>query len=334
MIQSNSTKVVNTCLIILTVIATTTVLYFMKPVLVPFAFSVFLFFVISPVIQCLHNRFRIPKVISLVLVLVSLLATFFLLLILMGVSVNGFIRSSETYQLNLLALLDRVSIFFQEYNIKVNLNLIRDTLLNLPILNWIRSISGGLIGFVGDLFLVLIFTFFLIVGSEAHEGEGGNVVSEEIKNRINRYLTVKFFTSSATAIFVGIFFQVIDLKLALMFALTTFILNFIPTVGSIIATLLPIPIIFIQFGFGWTALIAILIPATIQFSVGNIIDPKLMGSSLGLHPVVVLLALLFWGFIWGVAGMFLSVPLTAVLKLILMRFNTTRKIALILEGSV
>jgi AI-2 transport protein TqsA len=252
----------------------------------------------------------------------------------MGVSVNGFITSSKMYQLNLLALLDRVSIFFQEYNIEVNLSLIRNTLLNLPILNWIRSISGGLIGFVGDLLLVLIFTFFLIVGSEAHEGEAGNVVSDEIKNRINRYLTVKFFTSAATAILVGVFYQILDLELALMFALVTFILNFLPTVGSIIATVLPIPIVFIQFGFGWTALIAILIPAAIQFSVGNIIDPKLMGSSLGLHPVVVLLSLLFWGFVWGVAGMFLSVPLTAVLKLILMRFTTTRKIALILEGSV
>jgi AI-2 transport protein TqsA len=103
-------------------------------------------------------------------------------------------------------------------------------------------------------------------------------------------------------------------------------------VGSIIAVILPLPVLFLQFGAAWETATIMSILGVVQFLIGNIIDPKLMGVNLDLHPVTILLSLLFWGFIWGVAGMFLSVPMTAVLKLILDRYSLTKPLANLLAG--
>jgi len=119
-----------------------------------------------------------------------------------------------------------------------------------------------------------------------------------------------------------------------MFAVITFFLNFIPNIGSLIAILLPAPVAILQFGLGFKFAMLMIILGGIQFAIGNVLDPKLMGENLGLHPVVVLLALLFWGFIWGVPGMFLSVPMTAIIKLILSRYPATKPVAGWLEGNI
>ena len=121
--------------------------------------------------------------------------------------------------------------------------------------------------------------------------------------------------------------------MALLFAVLTFFLNFIPSVGSIIAVLIPLPVIFLQFGYSWEFLALISAAAFIQFVIGNIVDPKLMGDRLGLHPVIILLSLLFWGFIWGVPGMFLSAPITSIIKLLCSRSKITKPLVPIFEGN-
>jgi AI-2 transport protein TqsA len=117
-----------------------------------------------------------------------------------------------------------------------------------------------------------------------------------------------------------------------MFGLLTFLLNFIPTIGSIIATLLPLPIVLLQFDSPVKWLVVILIPAAIQGIVGNFIEPKLFSDSLDLHPASILLALTFWGIIWGPVGMFLAVPIIVVLKIAMARIPATRPIAELMAG--
>lgn len=215
----------------------------------------------------------------------------------------------------------------------MDLSFVSQFLSNVPVIDWVRNLSGGVFGIVGNLFLVLIFTFFLVVGNESSKEEGrGFALSNDVKSKINRYLGTKLFTSFLTASFVMIILSVFGVDLAFMFASFTFFLNFIPNIGSIIAVILPIPVLFLQFGAGWETATIISILGVVQFAIGNILDPKLMGVNLGLHPVIILLSLLFWGFIWGVAGMFLSVPMTAVVKLILDRYQLTKPIGNLLAG--
>ena len=118
-----------------------------------------------------------------------------------------------------------------------------------------------------------------------------------------------------------------------MFGLLAFLLNFIPSFGSIIATLAPLPIILVNPDIQATAgVLAIVLPAAVQLTLGNFVEPKIMGESLDLHPVVILMSLVFWGMLWGIAGMFLSVPMTAVLQIFLERMEHTRPIADVMAG--
>ncbi len=118
-----------------------------------------------------------------------------------------------------------------------------------------------------------------------------------------------------------------------MFGFLAFLLTFIPNIGSIIATILPLPVALIDPELGMVSKILVLaIPGIIQFGIGNLLQPKMMGESLDLHPVVVLLSLIFFGTIWGIIGMFLAVPITAVVKIFLQRFGYTRAIADLISG--
>ena len=126
----------------------------------------------------------------------------------------------------------------------------------------------------------------------------------------------------------------LGIDLALVFGLFAFLLNFIPSIGSIIATLLPLPVVIVSPDVSTTvAVLAIAIPGTIQFTIGNLIAPRVLGSSLSLHPVTILLALMFWGSLWGVVGMLLATPMTAVLKMLADRFERTQAIARIMSGT-
>jgi len=120
--------------------------------------------------------------------------------------------------------------------------------------------------------------------------------------------------------------------LALVFGVMAFLLNFIPSVGSIIATLLPMPLALVQFDSWLPITLVLVLPGTVQFTIGNVVEPLVMGEGLDLHPVTVLLALVFWGLLWGVVGMLLAAPMTAVLRIVLGRLEITRPLAELLAG--
>ena len=101
------------------------------------------------------------------------------------------------------------------------------------------------------------------------------------------------------------------------------------------STLLPLPVILVDPEIGTaTAVAAIAVPGLMQFAIGNLIEPRVMGASLDLHPVTVLLALIFWGTLWGIVGALLATPITAVLNLVLQRIEVTRPIASLLSGRI
>ena len=141
--------------------------------------------------------------------------------------------------------------------------------------------------------------------------------------------------SLVTGISVTVFLWLLDIDLAMVFGLLAFVLNFIPNVGSIIATVLPIPMVLVNPDFSILTLsLAIILPGTVQMIVGNVIEPKLLGDSLELHPITVLLSLIFWGIIWGIPGMLLAAPITAVCKILLENIEITKPVAAILEGKI
>lgn len=144
----------------------------------------------------------------------------------------------------------------------------------------------------------------------------------DITEQIQRYIATKFLISLLTGLIVGIILWIFGVDFTIVWAVLAFFLNFIPNIGSIIAIILPTVMTLIQFeSVGYTVLVGGII-VLIQNIIGNIIEPKIMGDKLGLNPLVILLSLLIWGYIWGIAGMFLSVPLTAVVKIIISNTNS------------
>jgi predicted PurR-regulated permease PerM len=125
----------------------------------------------------------------------------------------------------------------------------------------------------------------------------------------------------------------VGVDFASFWAVLIFLLNFIPTIGSIIATAFPSLLALVQFETAGPFFITISILTAIQFSIGSLIEPKLMGNRLNLSPLVILLSLGLWGSIWGIPGMFLCVPITVIIMIICAYFPETRPIAVALSGN-
>ncbi len=139
---------------------------------------------------------------------------------------------------------------------------------------------------------------------------------KNITEQIQKYIFTKSLISLTTSAIVSIVLALFGVDFILVWAVLTFVLNFIPNIGSVIAVILPTTMCLLQFGsVGYTGILALIL-IVVQNLIGNIIEPKIFGNRLGLNPIVILLSLLIWGYVWGIAGMILSVPLTAVLKII------------------
>ncbi|HUU15826.1 MAG TPA: AI-2E family transporter, partial [Sedimentisphaerales bacterium] len=182
------------------------------------------------------------------------------------------------------------------------------------------------------IIFVFIFVIFLLAGRNPHIVHSG--VYADIDQKVRRYIATKLAVSTVTGILVWVALSIIGLELAGVFGILAFLLNFIPSIGSVISTFLPIPIAVAQFQNPWLIVLAIAVPATIQMVIGNVIEPKLMGKGLNLHPVTVLLALSFWSLLWGVVGMFLATPITAVIRIVLLQFDTLKPIGNLLAGEL
>jgi len=162
------------------------------------------------------------------------------------------------------------------------------------------------------------------------KGSDANLVYwQKIGKKVRHYLSIKTMTSLATGVFIGLSLAIIGVDYAILWGLVAFLLNYIPTIGSIIAAIPGITFSLLQLGFPttfWTAGIYLFA----NVAVGSILEPRIMGKGMGLSAFTVFFGLIFWGFILGPIGMFLSVPITMTIKFILDYNPKTRWIAVLL----
>lgn len=191
---------------------------------------------------------------------------------------------------------------------------------------------------VTDTFLVLLIMVFILAEAAvfprklrmALGGSGGDSMRlTKIVREVQTYLTIKTLVSLATGITIGLFATAIGLDFPVLLGLIGFVLNYIPTIGSVIASVPAVVLALIQFGLGSAAGVGV-VYLGINTVFGNIIEPNLMGRRLGLSTLVVVLSLIFWGWVWGPLGMFLSIPLTMILKILLENTPDLRWMAVLL----
>ena len=148
-------------------------------------------------------------------------------------------------------------------------------------------------------------------------------------------MNLKIWLSAITGVATWLLLWMLGVELATVFGVMAFVLNFIPNVGSLIALVLPLPLVLVDPERSWSSIALVLgLPGVVQLVVGNVIEPKLAGDSLDLHPITVLLALILWGMIWGLPGMLLATPLTAIARLVLAQVPMTRPCAELMAGRI
>jgi AI-2 transport protein TqsA len=196
----------------------------------------------------------------------------------------------------------------------------------------VRSTVGWLHELVTDTFLVLVFLLFMLAGgSGTRAGSGG--LPEEAATRVRRYLIEMFAFSLVIGVAVGGILTALGVKFGLSFGFLAFVLNFIPTIGPIIAALLPVPVVLLDPGLPvWAKALALTVPPMIHGVVANVIQPQFQSRTQGVHPVVTMLALIVFGMLWGPVGAVLAVPLAAVLKIAFERIPGGRPFANLLAG--
>jgi len=334
------------CLLILTAIAVGFTLSVLKGVLVPFVLALFFSMTVTPVMDFLQRRFRLHRGAS---IFATGLLGLGVLLGFGGVVAAGLAEissKSDDYVFQIKTMTEEfngsVTEFVKDSSFipkSVQADILEknrtETLTSFipamarETMSW--TVNSGLT-LVSRGFLVMIFMMFLIAGYRPAAANAPPTLKVEVRNKVKEYMRVKLMVSALTGILTFSILRIIGVDLALVFGLAAFFLNFIPSVGSIIAMVLPLPVVLLADDLSLASkLMALGLPGLVQFSVGNILEPKLLGDSLDLNPIVVLLSLIFWGFLWGPVGMLLSVPITAVIKFLLERSPLTRPVAAILS---
>jgi AI-2 transport protein TqsA len=316
-------------LMILATVALAFALVYTRDVMVPFVLAIFLTVVVSPVFDFQVAKCRMPRWIAVITTLLLVLALLAMLGYVLIIAIQTMVHAAGDYSKQVADLSDRFFAALSSRHIQVDEARITAELeSHLP--GIITQSAGTATTLVARGFLIVIFVVFLLIGRNAHQPTTG--IYAEISSTIRSYLTTMTAIAAVTAVLVGLVLWALGLQMAWLFGLLVFLLSFIPNIGSIVATLLPIPVAVTQFQDPWMVLAVVAIPGAIHLTMGNLVAPRLMGRGLELHPVTVLLALAFWGLLWGVVGMVLAVPIVAVMRIVLSRFHTTRPLAELLAG--
>ena len=319
-------------LAILAIVAIGFGLAYTRGVLIPFVLAIFIASVVSPIVDFQVVRLEFSRsvavLVTLLLVVVALVGCG-----LVAVDTVGTIlRSAGSYSADLANMGSNLLTRLEDWKIEIDAQeLLDQTKRAVP--GMATSIVGTLTNLVSKGVLAFIFVGFLLAGRDPHALRTG--VYADIDAQIRSYLSTKLIVSAVTGVLVWITLSLFRLDMASVFGLFAFMLNFIPSVGSIIATLLPLPTAVAQFK-GDLLMISgvLLIPGAIQMTIGNVIEPKLMGEGLQLHPVTILLSLAVWGLLWGPVGMLLAVPITAIIRIVLDQFAITKPASRLLAGTL
>ncbi len=340
-------------LFVITLVVVGSVMRMVGSFVLPLVIAVLLAFALYPLVTQLI-RFRIPRILAILLVLMLFLAVGFLIGLIIYSSGQQMVKEFPAYQqrfsdiLHNNPLVDRLSFLMGDTFSFGEEGESAFSVIGRYLLPTLRSsllsISGGFLSFLSSFFMTMLYLLFLLLEAQYIRAKviaafddvrAGKVIhiTGQINEQIGHYVGLKLFTSGLTAIVVAIGFSIVGVDFAIIWAVLTFMFNFIPSIGSIIISLVSFLFIFVQFYPDPAPIfLASAVMGVSQIVIGNVLDPKLQGERLNLSPVVIIFSLLFWGWLWGIAGMFLAVPLTMVMKIICGLIPSLRPLSIMMES--
>ena len=340
----NSGRVIFFLVAIITVILFGAVLKTTASVLVPFTVSLLLALVMSPLVKFLA-KFHIPRNVSVFLILILLVGGLAFMGMVLYSSSRVLLTLYPKYQARLTEIYIWLARFF-ELSYDEHLSFFDNLWGQMSVRAQVRlmtiSVSNALLRFLSNAFLTALFMVFLLFEATffrekldlAFEGARADQIkriSSDVMKQVTRYLSIKFVISVINGILVGFSLKIIGLEFAAVWGVVQFVVNFIPNIGSIAVGLAATAFAVVQFWPDPTPIVAVgLVMLIINLILGSFIDPNIMGARLGLSPLVVLVSLLIWGWLWGFVGLILAVPMMAIIKIVCENIPVLEPISILL----
>ena len=319
------------------------VLKFASSVILPFTIAILLSSAMYPLVKVL-DKIKIPRFVSILLVVIIIVTGLYIFGMVLFSSGMMIAAQYPKYEYRLTKIYISIANLFElPYN--EDLSFWENIWGQLGIRNWIRnftvSFSNSVAKFVSNAVIVVLFVVFILTEANyfkekletAFENrfERINKIGRDVMSQITRYLTAKFLISLANGVIFAIGFYLVGLEFAFVWGLIQFLLNFIPNLGSIVAGVIISIFALIQF---WPEPGPIIIVVSIILAVNlilcNIFDPKIIGAHVGISPLIILVSLAIWGYIWGFAGMVLAVPMTVIIKIVCENIPIMEPVSIIL----
>lgn len=336
-IQKNTFALISFILIII-------ILYFGKSILTPIVGAFLAWFIIKEMLYYIDKikfgKVKIPRFIQITLAFAIVFFTLFFIGNILGHNAESIQRNLPKYQQNLNEIIANNSLL-QRFNIN---DFFLKSIEKINFASLVGTAINSLSSMFSSAVLVVLYLVFIFLESGTFKQKIDAIYSnadeqskvENILNTIDfslsKYLSLKTLTSALTGVLSFIVLSIIGVDFAVFWAFLIFLLNFIPNIGSMIATAFPAIMALVQSGNLVMPLIVLIGVGAVQLLVGNFIEPRLMGNSLNVSPLVVLIALVFWGWLWGIFGMIMSVPITNMIIIVCAQFKETKWIAILLSS--
>jgi Predicted permease len=308
-----------------------------KSIITPFLLALFISIICAQPVTWLEKK-GIPRWVALIIVILGLIVLFSGFAYLIGGAVSSFSGNLSQYESTLTTISNSFIQFLNEQGLNVPPDQFSTLIQPAKILEYTASALNTVFNMMGTTFLIFLIILFILMefGSFSVKARAIQIESDKsisyfstILQNIRHYLGIKTLLCLSVGILIYFALLIIGVDYPLLWALIAGLMNYIPNIGSIIATIPTVLFALIQLGLGgafWTLGSTMLIHNVL----GNFIEPRIMGKGLGLSTLVVFLSLLFWGFTLGMVGMVLSAPFTMTIKIILEQKEKTRWLAILL----
>jgi predicted PurR-regulated permease PerM len=307
-------------------------------VVIPILLSIFIATIAAPAVFWLENH-KLPRVLAFLIVLLSVIAILLGFGYILSTSLDSFLANTPIYTKKIMDLVGSFKGILDKFGISISKEDLETMFDPSGLLNFAGSFLKSFSAVLSKSFLIFLTVMFMLFETSSlktkimllSNNKSGKNPFEEFSQKLNNYLAIKTIISFITGALVAIGLSFIGVDFALLLGVIAFLLNYIPSIGSVIAA---IPAILVALvGLDINAVFwVILLYLVINVAMGNIIEPKYMGKGLGLSVLVIFLSLIFWGWVLGSVGMFLAVPLSMTIKLALELHPSTKTLAMLLSS--
>ena len=345
--EGKNTNLGNVFLGVIAVFVLGVIMVQLKTVLLPFVVAILLSIIFKPVILWLRGK-RVPMIISLFGVLIVFSIVLFLLGWVLYASAASFVAELPKYEAKMAVIAEGVEQsligWADRFNIALGEVQWSDAIELSSVTAAVTSGVGSFISFVTTTFLIVLFMLFILASS----GELGDKVRHSfpeqygdwmasvlrtVDSHVRQYLVTKTLISLGTGTLTWLVLFILGVDFALVFGFIAFILNYIPNIGSTLAVIFPFILTLLQFESLAVPLGVLLGLGGTQMVMGNVIEPRIMGYSLNMSPLLILVSLFLWGWLWGIWCMVLAVPIMATIKIVFENLERMSPIAKLMEGS-